>query len=173
EIGALITSQNIPGLPELISYLSGLSDTSIILQPLDEKIESPESKSFSGNNLPKDLWPDEKDIIYFFNWLQENNHLAKIKNPPMALEAMRKYYLNPRSALDYRCFAGQRNLIIYPNGEMSFCFKRPKFGNALNKPILDQIKTADNERKNIQKCQKYCRIVGCNLSKGIKEYFIK
>lgn len=173
EIGVLITSQNISELPKLISYLSELDNTSIILQPLDEKVESIESKNFSSNNLPKDLWPNKSDIINFFDWLEKDDHLAKIKNSPMAISAMKKYYLNPQSALAYRCFAGQRNLIIYPNGDMSFCFKRPTIGNALDKPIFDQIKFADNERKCIKKCPKYCRIIGCNLSKGIKEYFIK
>lgn len=173
EIGALITSQNIAELPKLISYINSLSNTSIILQPLDEKIESIESKNLSTTALPQDLWPDEKDSISFFNWLKEEANLNKIKNSPMALEAIEKYYLNPKNALSYRCFAGQRNLIIYPNGDLSFCFKRPKFGNISEGSIINPIKAADNERSRIKECSKYCRIVGCNISKGVKEIFIK
>jgi MoaA/NifB/PqqE/SkfB family radical SAM enzyme len=173
EIGTLITSQNIAELPKLISYITNLPDTNIILQPLDEKIESIESKNFSTNILPRDLWPDEKDTISFFDWLEEDGNARKIKNSPMAIEAMKKYYLNAKSALDYRCFAGQRNLIIYPNGDLSFCFKRPKFGSISDGSIINPIKTANVERKYIAKCPKYCRIVGCNISRGIKEIFVK
>ena len=45
EVGILITAKNINGLPDLIRHLQTLPNTSIILQPLDEKIENQEAKN--------------------------------------------------------------------------------------------------------------------------------
>jgi len=170
EVGLLITAKNIQSLPDLIKYLKKYKNASIILQPLDESVESPDSKDLATNNLLTDLWPKKEEIIDFFNWVV-NNH-EQIKNSLDNLEAIKKYYLNPPSVLNYRCFAGQRNLVIYPNSDVALCFKGKPIGN-LNERSLERTLKGEKaliERKKIKKCQKYCRIIGCNFSKGLTEF---
>jgi MoaA/NifB/PqqE/SkfB family radical SAM enzyme len=167
EVGLLLTSKNIKSAPALISYLQTLPNSSIILQPLDERVESAESKNLSGNNIWQNLWPDKEDILNFFDWLNSNSD--KIKNSSANINAIKEYYLNPDAVLKYRCFAGQRNLVVYPNADVSFCFKRPSVGNLLKQNLLTILKNSRSQRKAIKSCNKYCRIVGCNFSRGIKE----
>ncbi|MFA6392090.1 MAG: radical SAM protein [Patescibacteria group bacterium] len=163
EIGLLVTTKNIKTAPALIQYLQKLPNTSIILQPLDEKIESAESKDQKDNNLIPDLWPEKEDVVSFFDWVEKHNQ--GIKNSLPNIKAIRQYYLNPPDILKYRCFAGQRNLVIYPGGDVAFCFKRKAIGNINNQDIELMLKNASGERKQI----KYCQIVGCNFSRGLKE----
>jgi len=176
EIGILITKQNIDGLPDLINYLNQLPNATIILQPLDEKIESDESKNIKANNLISDLWPSNNQTQIFFDWLAGQDKTGRqIKNSANNLSLMRRYYLEPSSILAYRCFSGQRNLTVYPNGELALCFKRQTIGNLNNQKIKNILssKSALDERQKIKSCQKYCRIIGCNFSRGFKEIFLK
>ncbi|HPL95301.1 MAG TPA: radical SAM protein [bacterium] len=168
EIGLLITAQNINEAPALIKFLQTLPKTKIILQPLDEKIESEESKFMADNKLPTDLWPNEKEVNNFFSWLMTNR--KNIKNSLVNIKALQEYYLKPSSVLKFRCFAGQRNLVIYPNGDTSFCFKMRPIGNVVQQELKKILKNASRERKVLKKCKKYCRIVGCNFSQGINEF---
>jgi MoaA/NifB/PqqE/SkfB family radical SAM enzyme len=168
EIGLLITAQNINEAPELISYLRSLPGVSIILQPLDEKVESPEAKLRPESDLIADLWPVKEDVEKFFAWVLSDTR--NIKNSPLNIKAIRDYYLRPESTLCYRCFAGQRNLVVYPNGDAALCFKGGVVGNILRQEATEILKNAKEERKKIKKCQKYCRIIGCNFSLGLKEF---
>ncbi|EKD57016.1 MAG: glycosyl transferase family 2 [uncultured bacterium] len=170
EIGILITSKNISDIPKLIEYLLQFDNISIILQPLDEIVYSPESKNIKKTVLPNNLWPDKKEVIKLFNDLDKN--ASKIKNTLSHLQAIKRYYLNPKSALSQRCFAGQRNLIISPNGDVSFCFKHKKVGNLKNNTLREILKNkAIDGRKEIKNCQKYCRILGCLYSRSFSEFF--
>ncbi len=167
EVGLLITSQNINEAPALISYLQTLPSVSIILQPLDEKVESLESKNKQGSQLISSPWPSGDEVLKFFDWVFANG--KNIKNSQINIEAIRQYYLNPENILKYRCFAGQRNLVIYPNGDLTLCFKGEKIGNIISQDLKAILKNAVVERRKIKKCSKYCRIVGCNFSRGLKE----
>ena len=170
EVAILLTADNIKSIPELLNWMNQLDNVSPIIQPLDEKIESPESKNQMDNYLPENLWPKPEDIKDFFAWLKDNP--GKIKNSESTRKIIEKYYLAPKRITRFRCFAGQRNLVIYPNGNLSFCFKRGSIGNARRATIQSILKKATFERKNIKKCYKYCRILGCNFSRGIKELFL-
>jgi MoaA/NifB/PqqE/SkfB family radical SAM enzyme len=167
EIGLLITSKNIKNAVELVMYLRTLPKTSIILQPLDEKIGLSESLDRSGNKLITSLWPKRDDVDIFFFWIEKNRQ--KIKNSPVNTEAIKQYYLNPKSTLSFRCFAGQRSLIIQSDGDVMLCFKGKSIGNIKNQSVKKILKNATNERKEIKNCKKYCRIIGCNFSRGLKE----
>lgn len=169
EIGILLTKKNISSAPILIEHLNNFQNISIILQPLDEKIESTISRDMNQNLLDKDLWPEDNQVRKFFSWIHGKKNL-KIKNSANNLKAIEKYYLDARSVLNYRCFAGQRSLIFYPDGNVSLCFKRKSIGNALDNNIPNLLRKAKEERKDIKNCKKYCRIVGCNFSRGIKEF---
>ncbi|MDD5547399.1 MAG: radical SAM protein [Candidatus Pacebacteria bacterium] len=169
EVGILITSKNIKDLPELIGYLNSLNNTSIILQPLDESVESPESKNKDINELPDTLWPKKEEVNFFFDWILNNR--KNIKNSISSIKAIEKYYLDPQSSLSRRCFAGQKNFVVYPNGDAAMCFKGEKIGN-LKKESVHEILFGSNairERKYINHCRKYCRIIGCNFARGLKE----
>lgn len=170
EVGILITAKNIRGLPSLIRYLETLGNVSIIVQPLDESIESAESKNLDKNILLSDLWPEKEDTLRFFSWILKNP--GKVKNSQRSIKAIGKYFLDPEKILIYRCFAGQRNLVIYPDGSASLCFKGKRIGNLKNNNVNNLLRMSEaiHERKNIRKCQKYCRIVGCNFSRGFSEY---
>lgn len=172
EVGVLITRENIETLPELIKYLRTLENVSIILQPLDESVESASSKNKSTNVLLENLWPQREQTEKFFNWLQKD--LTAIKNSSRNIKAIREYYLQPQSTLHFRCFAGQRNFVIYPNGDTSFCFKGSILGNVRESSLgkILHSKKAMDERRWVANCQKYCRIIGCNFSQGIREYLI-
>lgn len=167
EVGVLVTSKNIESIPDLINYLNNLENTSIILQPLDEKIESVESKNQFTNNVISDLWPDKKSTDEFFDWVVNNN--KNIKNSLPNIKAIKQYYLNPLKILEYRCFAGQRNLVIYPDGKISFCFKMKEIGNLNKQDLGSVLKNSTSMRRQIKYCKKYCRIVGCNFSRGLRE----
>jgi MoaA/NifB/PqqE/SkfB family radical SAM enzyme len=167
EVGLLITAQNIKEAPELIKYLQTLPNTAIILQSLDEKVESVESKNLEVNVPPMALWPIKEDVNAFFDWVMNNR--SQIKNSVANLEAIRQYYLEPKNILRYRCFAGQRNLVVYPSGEAALCFKGAIIGNLVKDDLKTVLKKAEVERKKIKNCLKYCRIVGCNFSRGLKE----
>jgi MoaA/NifB/PqqE/SkfB family radical SAM enzyme len=171
KVGILITSENIDRLKDLITYLQKLKNCQIILQPLDEPIESEESKNLGNNNLQGNLWPSEEKVKDFFRWVGKNNE--GIRNSVDNFKALENYYLNPKSALKRRCFAGQRGFMVYPDGDVSFCFKRKKIGNLKGENIAKILKSSDtvSERKSIRKCPKFCRISGCAFSRGIKEYF--
>jgi pyrroloquinoline quinone biosynthesis protein E len=169
EIGILITALNINELPELIAYLQKLPNTSLILQPLDESVESTESKDLTSNQLLTHLWPKPEEVKKAFAWIYQNRN--KIKNSLANIKAIEEYYLNPPGVLKYRCFAGQRNLVIYPNGDLALCFKGKTIGNLKNQDSKTLLKKARDERLAIKNCQKYCRIIGCNFSRGLKEYF--
>lgn len=170
EVGILITKQNIGQVPELINYLAHYPNVIPIIQPLDERVESAESKNRQGNFLPIDLWPDKNQVNKFFAWIKKDH--PKFKNSDDNLKVIEKYYLEPESVLSYRCFAGQRNCVIYPNGDVAMCFKGSIIGNIQRTSIKRILKSSEavNERKAISRCCKYCRIVGCNFSRGIKEY---
>ena len=142
---------------------------SVIFQPLDEIIESSAAVNKKALSLPFSLWPDKEDIAFFFDWLKKDKR--QIKNSAASLEAMRNYYFNPPSALHFRCFAGQRNLVIHPDGNVSLCFKGKIVGNAAIHGLAEILasQAARSERLAIKRCQKYCRVLGCNFSRGIKE----
>ena len=167
EIGLLITSKNIKKAVELIIYLRSLPKTLIILQPLDEKIGLYGSLNRSDSQLITSLWPKRDDIDTFFSWIDKNRQ--KTKNSPANIEAIKQYYLNPKSTLNFRCFAGQRSLIIQPNGDVSLCFKGKNIGNIKKQNLGEILRGAVGERKKIKNCKKYCRIIGCNFSRGLKE----
>jgi len=169
EVGVLITAQNILQVPQLVEYLGSLNNISIIIQPLDEVVESSASKNLSSNSLISHLWPSKENVVEFFDWLELNN--KNIKNSPDNLLAIKNYYLDPKSALQYRCFAGQRNLVIYPNGDIAMCFKGGVIGNLKDGNINSILRGAISERNKIKHCNKYCRIIGCNFYRGITEYF--
>lgn len=168
EVGILVTSSNIKELPELIEYLYQLRNIAIVLQPLDERIGSQESKDMQANNLLYDFWPDSKDIHVFFKWAINNNKL--IKNTAGNIKAMEEYYLHPEHVLKYRCFSGQRNLIIYPNGDVHLCFKSARIGNLMENSIEQIITSEDTvvRRRDIKNCKKYCRVCGSNFYKALK-----
>ncbi len=171
EVGVLLTGKNISQLPALLTYLKTLSGVSAILQPLDESVESSASKNLSANSLPAELWPEPAAVKTFFAWLGEQADL--LKNSPANLAAIEKYYLQPESVLVYRCFASQKNLIIYPDGQAAFCFKTGAIGNLREKKLADILRGAGAKqtRRAIKTCSKYCRIVGCNFNRGFKEWF--
>ncbi|NQU77479.1 radical SAM protein, partial [Candidatus Falkowbacteria bacterium] len=171
EVALLITAQNIKEAPELIQHLQTLPNISIIIQPLDEKIESQGSRNWHSNNLITSLWPKEKDVNNFFDFVLQNNQ--KIKNPKPNLKAIWQYYLNPNQVPNSRCFTGQRNLVIYPNANVSLCFKGETIGNLNEQNLKKILKNAKSTRKKIKKCPKYCHVIGCNYSRGFKELFTK
>ncbi|MFA5029738.1 MAG: radical SAM protein [Patescibacteria group bacterium] len=169
EVGILIAKQNIDGLPELIEHLNSLTNTAVILQPLDESVESLAAKDRKHIFLLNDLWPSAAEVKKFFSWLYA--HRPKIKNSPANIKAIENYYLNPPSVLAFRCFAGQRSVVVYPAGAVALCFKGATIGNLKNNSLKNILNShpAKAERKQIVSCRKYCRIIGCNFSRGIRE----
>ncbi|MFH1367477.1 MAG: radical SAM protein [Patescibacteria group bacterium] len=173
EVGVLMMAKNMADLPELIKYLKTLNNANIILQPLDESIESEGSKNRAVNQTISELWPAKEETAKFFDWVLENYKNYPIKNSLASLKAMQEYYLQPSSVLKYRCFAGQRNLVVYPQGDVAMCFKGRILGNLTKENLSEILKgeAARQERQNIRRCQKYCRIIGCNFSRGLLEVF--
>lgn len=166
QIGILITSKNITEIPAFITDLKKKYDVNIYLQSLDESIQSKTSKNLHTNELLNNLWPSKKSVIRLFQWISVNMNL--IHDTPTHIQAIQSYYLDPISSLKYRCVAGQQNLIVDPYGNITFCFKGPFLGNALSDNLPDILKgdQAHKERVRIRKCQKFCRIVGCNFDKS-------
>lgn len=167
ELGVLITSRNIKELPDLIKYLNNFGTISITLQPLDEEIESEESKNKGINNLLLDIWPTKDEVLEFFSWVIDNR--KNINNSLAHIKMIKRYYLEPYRILNYRCFAGQRNFVVYPDGEVAYCFKRESIGNLRERNINQILKNTIDSRKSIKNCRKYCRILGCFYTKGLWE----
>lgn len=170
EAAILITRKNIAEIPALIKKLKELGENlSFILQPLDETIEGGGIMDWENNFIEDNLWPGKEETEKLFEELKK--HSRWIKNWPRQ-KIIRQYYLNPKSVLKNRCFAGQRNLVVFPEGEISFCFKGRKLGG-LGESNFENIfksKKAGEERRRIKKCRKYCRIIGCNYSRGLREF---
>ncbi|OGY48968.1 MAG: hypothetical protein A3B89_02985 [Candidatus Buchananbacteria bacterium RIFCSPHIGHO2_02_FULL_40_13] len=168
EVGILVTSYNVNQIPSLVDYLYNLGGVAIIIQPLDEIIESAWSKDMAKNEIVLDLWPTAAKSKELFTWLKNNSF--KLKNSPANLAVLADYYLKPQSVLKYRCFAGQRNLVVYPTGDISFCFKRRFIGNVKKEKLKEIMqRSAVLERRGIRDCSKYCRLIGCNFSRGLWE----
>ena len=172
DIGLLITSENILDIPNLIDFFDKpkYKKVSIVLQPLDEPIGLQPEMGENKASTIKNLWPDENSIKKLFSWLEKNKS-QKIKNSRASLKAIEKYYLDQKSARNRRCFAGQRSLVIYPDGSVSLCYKSSIIGN-MEKESLNGIllgSKATKERQIMKKCSKSCRIIGCNFSKKISE----
>lgn len=167
EIAILITSENINEIENLIKHFSHFKNISFILQPLDEKFGSNKQNQ---NNLPMDIWPEKYCAQNFFDWIIGNSN--NIKNSIKNMETIRNYYLDPSSSMNYRCFAGQRTIMIFPGGDVSFCFKQETIGNLKDNPLHKIINSpiARNKRLAIKRCPKFCRIIGCNFSLGIREF---
>jgi MoaA/NifB/PqqE/SkfB family radical SAM enzyme len=175
EVGILITSENIHEIPALIKTIITLNPkAAIILQPLDEIIESKSTKNRQSNKLPNELWPEKAAIKDFFAFLKQKP-IEHLKNSAVNIKILEKFYLNPSSVSNLRCFAGQRSAIIKSDGKLLFCFKGCTIGNVSKMPLKKLLSStyAKNERKKIANCQKSCRIVGCNFSRGIKELFLR
>jgi len=135
ELAVLITSKNIGQIPQLLDYASRLPKTVVIFQPLDEKIESPESKNFIVDNLPRDLWPTDQQTKAFFAYLNKDNYRGLIKNSVSQLELIKDYYLSADGHLNARCFVGQRLLMIDADGSCCLCFKGNTIGNIVDSEI--------------------------------------
>lgn len=174
DIGVLLTAENISDIPKLIQYFNqpAYANVSIILQPLDEPIGLPPIVGENKTNTIETLWPDRQSVQDLFFWLQKNKP-RNIKNSGASLQVIEKYYLERKSALDRRCFAGQRSLVICPDGKVSFCYKGGMIGN-ISKDTLFEILSGEKalkERRKIQKCHGSCRIIGCNFQKTLPELF--
>jgi len=169
EVGILVTRRNIDEVVPLVNYLNSLPNVTAIIQPLDESVESEVSKDMTTNHLLTELWPAADKVNALFDWFAENPR--QVKNSTANLAAIRQYYLNPPDVLKYRCFAGQRSCIIYPNGEVSMCFKGPVLGNVRTQSIVKILRNWEThqERLKIKACGKYCRVIWCNFARGIKE----
>ncbi len=164
EIGVLLTSLNISDIPKLLVYLrKNFPSVRIYLQPLDETIESPESKKMNSNSINPSLWPSRKESHSFFKFIL--NNLDLVDMPIIHLKTMQAYYDRPQSILKYNCIVGQKNVIIDPHGNISLCFKRHAVGNILEKNVDNILRGSivAKERRSIQRCKKYCRIIGCNF----------
>ncbi|MFA5048061.1 MAG: radical SAM protein [Patescibacteria group bacterium] len=174
EIGAMVAKQNIDSLPELITNLSRHQKVVFNLQALDESYKSEESHNREGNFLLSELWPTKEQTKKFFSWLYQNRN-PKIKNILVNLKLMEKYYLDPPSVMSLRCFTGQKNLIINPDGGVYLCLKGRPIGNITEGNIGQILKSpsAKQERLAIKTCKKYCRIKGFNHFRGLKELFIR
>lgn len=174
KVAVLITQQNISYIPNLIYYFKRWPKIEITLQPLDELVESEASKDLSKNQLPQALWPKKDDILKFFDWAIKNKRL--VNNRVEHLYILKNYYLNPKSTLKIKCFSGQRNLVVNPDGEVSLCYKYPAIGNIFKEDLKSILETkAKKQRLAIKNCRKYCRVLGCNYARGIsslKEYIL-
>jgi len=172
EIGVLITRQNITTIPALVSGLAG-SDAKINLQLLGEKYLTPANKNLERNEMIESLWPTRGQIEEFFSWLKTADR-EKIKNSEDNIRLTRLYYREPELLLKRRCFAGQKNAIINPDGKVYLCFSGSQLGNAFETKLLDLLsgELAQQERVKYQKCGKYCRAKGCNYSRGFREIIL-
>ncbi|HBU11112.1 MAG: Glycosyl transferase family 2 [Candidatus Moranbacteria bacterium GW2011_GWC2_37_73] len=172
DIGVLITSKNISSIPTLLEYYNQpqYAAVNIVLQPLDEPIGLPPISGKNKIETIENLWPDEKSVNELFSLLNKNRQL-KVKNSEASLRAIQQYYLDQKSALKRRCLAGQRSLVVYPDGNISLCFKGATIGNIAKESLKDILssKASIQQRLNIKKCNKHCRVIGCNFSKTIPE----
>jgi len=172
DIGVLITAKNISDIPALIENYSypKYKNVSLVIQPLDEPIGLEPITGKDKISTIEDLWPDKKAVKELFSWLRKNKP-TNVANSEASLRAIEKYYLDQKSALERRCFAGQRSSVIYPDGNLSLCYKGDVIGNATKENLQNIFsgERASAERKKIKECSECCRIIGCNFSKTIPE----
>lgn len=172
EVGILVTARNIREIPSLMHALESIPNARAILQPLDETI-APVARgglgAHAGAATGDSLWPSRDDVERLFAWVFA--HEALFKNPRAHLRAIREYYVQPKRTLRRRCFAGQRSVIVSPNGDVSLCFKGAIIGNLATQSLAPCLAgtAARRARRAIRTCPKTCRIVGCNFSRGFRE----
>ena len=174
DVGVLITAKNIADIPALAEYYNRpeYDKVSIVLQPLDEPIGTAPTSGLDKTATIENLWPDDESVKKLFSWLKKNG-TKKIKNSPASLAAIEKYYLDQKSVLRRRCFAGQRSLVVYPDGQLALCYKGAIIGNMACENLHHILggEKAKKERLSSKKCSRNCRIIGCNFSKTIPEIF--
>ena len=169
EIRMLLTRQNNKEIDEIISYAS-LKGLDLIFQPLDFNIDADYKNNWQTKS---DLWPEKDQVIKYLKPLTEQRSKI-IKNPPFYLKLIYQYYLDPDSFKKRQCLAPYNNLVVWPNGDVALCFRSNVLGNISNSSVREvwQGEKAGLERKRLQKCQKSCKIIGCNIKKQIKDFLL-
>lgn len=158
----LVTSKNIEEIPALIKFLMPLNRVNFRINPLQENFYSENAFNHSSVILPKDLWPTKEKIKKLFSWLAK--YQERFKTTKEHLRLIENYYLNPKSSLKIPCRVSTGSFIVHPSGGVSLCYSFPEIGSALGnlKKILNS-SAARKQRKEIEKCRKYCRILTCSF----------
>jgi len=161
-IAILVTSKNIEEIPKLIKFLLSLKRTSIRINALQEIFSSENTFEYRKSILPRDLWPAKDKTKKLFRWLAKYQN--RIKTTKEHMKIIENYYRNPKSVLKIPCRVSTGSLIIHPSGKVGLCYSMPEFGSALNdlKKLLNS-SAARKQRKKIENCKKYCRILACSF----------
>ncbi|MBL7051296.1 radical SAM protein [Candidatus Woesearchaeota archaeon] len=165
NIAVLLTKLNMPNI-ENICHWAKQRKLGVSLQSLEDNFERTDQIL---NVKKSNLWPEKHLVNETFEKINNLKKSYNIINPQNQLNKMRDYYLdNKKAILKYPCNVGYENLIIDPEGNVKFCFARNiKIGNILQNKIKNiwNSPEAKKERKNVNHCQKECRINNCYYTK--------
>lgn len=167
-IAILVTSKNIEEIPALIKFLLPLKRVNIRINPLQEIFYSENAFNYFKVILPENLWPAKEKTKKLFRWLAK--YQDRLKTSKEHLKVIENYYRNPENSLKIPCRVGEGSLIINPSGGISLCYSFPEIGSALGnlKKILSS-DAAQKQRKEIEKCKKYCRILTCSFVNQVRQ----
>jgi MoaA/NifB/PqqE/SkfB family radical SAM enzyme len=163
-INTVIMKQNVSELTQLISLSQKENVKRINFQCLLPTLASNDTV----NDLKKSsLWPKFSDVKSEIQKIikLDNSKKHKLLANKKLLEQIIKYYQDPViNNKNIICAAGINNFIIDRKGDVRLCFYLPAIGNIFKSTAKDMWlnKKAQQQRKIIRKCQKTCKIIGCN-----------
>ncbi|MFH0852748.1 MAG: radical SAM protein [bacterium] len=167
QIGFLLTGLNIDGINEIIDFASR-NNFELAIQVLDFVIERQYEQDWEKKS---EIWPTAEQLGKYLKPLVVKKPSCVI-NQKFHLKLIYDYYLE-RVAPKRICLAPLNNMLVWPNGDVSLCFRSGIIGNVAKEPTIKiwRGREARNERKRLRQCNKNCRIIGCNVAKGIKDLF--
>ena len=178
-INTIIMEQNLAQLVDLAKWVTGKKLDGVCFLQLESKNhfgKEPLSNDWFKDN---ELWPrDLRKVNEVFDKLislKERGY--SINNSVDQLRMFKSYFSDPSFLSKRPCFIGIQNLNIYADGNVYFCPNFAPVGNILEKNpeiIWDSLK-ARERRKEIKRCQAYCRVSACyyrrNILEKIEQFF--
>jgi len=177
-INTVIMHKNVNQLEELAKLTKKVGIDAIRFQALESKWLFGDQKYnpewFEKNPLWSKDWQEVGRVIDRLKKLKKRG--CPIKNTFKELEDLKLYYKNPSGIAKKHkfCFTGVRNFSIDEYGKVKLCFGMKPVGDLLKQKPQEiwYGKKAENLRKVIRNCKRYCRILPCNKREELNQTFI-
>jgi hypothetical protein len=135
----------------------------ISLQALDHNFGAEYNNNWFENN---EFWPNDYQKVeaVINNLICAKKSGAKICNSIEQLNYIKGYYNNPTEIIKNKCRSGDMNFIVDEYGGVRLCWNMEPIGNILKEEPKEIWYSgfASQNRKEIYKCLKTCRILNCN-----------
>ena len=167
-ITSVLMEPTFEGMPELVKWVQENKKVSIIglmalMQPNNTK---PDDEWYSNDFKP--LWPKDYDLtVRVLDELIDLKQKGfKISNKIKNLQALKKYFYDPRTYVKKTACNTDQAIHISSVGDMFMCYEFPRIDDVRENDLktLWESDTAMEIRKDIQNCRENCHfILNCNF----------